>query len=82
MKHALITRPNHDVVTSYLHAFSAQFNGNYHLTNLEGKKANKNEMEKVLKSGVTLVLLQGHGTERCVTGHKRDIQSGIWACIA
>lgn len=73
MKHALITRPNHDIVTSYLHAFSADVKGDCHLTDLEGKKANRSEVEKVLKSVVTLVLLQGHGTERCVAGHKDEV---------
>ncbi|RJQ20246.1 hypothetical protein C4580_04380 [Candidatus Woesearchaeota archaeon] len=75
-KNLIITRPNHDVETSYLHSFSKPIikklkgNKDIHTSNLEGTKANRSEFEKaLLKTQAALVFLNGHGNTQSVWGH-------------
>ena len=76
VKQFLITRPNYDKETAYIHSFSkdivvmAKEDSDIHITDLEGKKANTASFEKaVKKSKPKLVFLNGHGDETVVLGH-------------
>lgn len=76
VKQFLITRPNYDKETAYIHSFSkdlvvmAKEDSDIHITDLEGKKANAPNFEKVVKkSKPKLVFLNGHGDETVVLGH-------------
>ena len=79
-KQFLITRPRHDRETSYLHSFSKAIvlitkeDKNIHLTELEGKKANRANLESALQlSRPGLIYLNGHGDERTVLGHNNNV---------
>ena len=75
-KNFLILRPHHDVETSYLHSFSKKtiqkLKGNklIHVSDLEGKKANRKNLEQAaLKENPKLMFLNGHGDINTVLGH-------------
>jgi len=74
----LITRPNHDLVTSYLSAWSYDLinlakEKNFLVTDLKGNLASKQKFESYLqKQKIDLVFLNGHGNERLVTGFKDE----------
>ena len=75
----LVTRPKHDVITSYLHAFSediiktAKGMKEIHLTDLEGDAATRANLENSLvKDNPRLVFLNGQGDKQSVTGHKDE----------
>ena len=77
VKQFLITRPQHDKETSYLHSFSKAIisivkeQKEIRLNNLEGTKANRKNVEVGLSSKEkTLVFLNGHGNEETVFGHQ------------
>jgi len=79
-KNFLITRPNHDITTSYLHDFSketvktAKATMDIHVTNLEGSNANRKKLEKALtKENPGLIFLNGHGDRRRVAGYQDEI---------
>src|SRR3989338_7102441 len=79
VKHFLITRPNHDKETSYLHSFAkgiisiAKNTPNIHVTDLEGKDANRANFEKsIQKINPRLIFLNGHGTAEQVWGYKNQ----------
>ena len=68
VKKVLITRPKHDVITSYLHDFSKEIiriikkSSDIHVTNLDGTKATRINLEKSLSNeNPKLVFLNGHG---------------------
>ena len=80
VKKFLITRPRHDIVTSYLHDFSKEVvkklkrDSTIHITELEGEKANRIKLEKCLvKESPGLVFLNGHGDIGLVAGHNDEI---------
>ena len=64
----LLTRPNYETATSYLHYFAkdaiaiAKKSKDIHVTDLEGVKATRENLEKSMaKDGPGLVFLNGHG---------------------
>ncbi len=80
VKQFLITRPNHDEATSYLHSFSKDIvkivktTKDIHIIDLEGSKATKDNLNSYLiKNNPGLVFLNGHGNRKTVTGHKNEI---------
>ena len=80
VKKFLITRPNYDLNTSYLHYFSKNIvevvkeKKEIHVTNLEGNKANRININNSLKKeNAKLVFLNGHGTKNNVWGHNGEI---------
>ena len=79
-KQFLVTRPNHDKQTSYLHSFSKaavviiKENTKIRLTDLEGADAVRYKFEEALNTAEpTLVFLNGHGDDESVCGHKDEI---------
>lgn len=79
-KQFLITRPNHDEATSYLHSFSKDIvkivktTRDIHLIDLEGHEATKENLNKeLIKNKPGLIFLNGHGNKKNVTGHKNEI---------
>lgn len=80
VKKLLITRPNHDVATSYLYDFSKEIveiirsTSDMHITCLEKSDVVRKEFEKVLtKENPKLIFLNGHGNRKEVFGHKDEI---------
>jgi len=79
-KTLLVTRPNHDIITSYLHDFSKEIiktlkeSGDIHVTNLESSDAIRINVEKsLIKENPGLVFLNGHGDRKRVSGHHNEI---------
>lgn len=75
----LITRPEHDDTTHYLSYWSrenigiAESNG-FKVIDLHREKAKKEEFEnKVRNLNPKLIMLNGHGSEDSVTGHKNQV---------
>jgi hypothetical protein len=74
----VITRPEHDETTRYLSAWSGILlkeakRAGFDVIDLHRKKANRKDFEgRVKKLDPQLVVLQGHGNERCVTGHENE----------
>ena len=80
VKNFLITRPTHDLITSYLHDFSKEIiqtikgTNDIHVTDLEGAKATRLKIEECInKENPGLVFLNGHGDKNRVAGHKGEI---------
>jgi len=80
VKKILITRPNHDIATSYLYNFSKNIvkiikqTKDIHITNLQSKEANRKKFEKaLLKEKPGLIFLNGHGNEKTVCGYKDEV---------
>jgi len=80
VKKFLITRPMHDIITSYLHDFSkgivkvAKETPGFHVTDLEGPKATRIDLERSLcEENPKLIFLNGHGDKKRVAGHKNEI---------
>ncbi len=76
----LVTRPNYDPATRYLSAWSwslieeAKKKG-LTVMDLDGEKARRYELEgRLQKTNLDLVLLNGHGSDDCVTGQDGEIQ--------
>ena len=73
-KSAVITRPNYDDTTSYLHSWASKVilaseKDNIDIVDLEGEKANRESFESVLKKkNPDLVFLNGHGSPDAVCG--------------
>ncbi len=79
-KQFLITRPNHDEATSYLHSFSKDIikivktMRDIHLIDLEGDKATKENLnQELIKNKPGLIFLNGHGDKISVTGYKNKV---------
>ena len=74
----LVTRPEHDDTTYYLSKWSKESinmaeEHNIKILDLQGKKANKKEVESRLrKFSPQLVVFNGHGDENTVSGHKNQ----------
>ncbi len=75
----IITRPEYDVSTRYLSAWSNEIikeakRKNIHVIDLRGDRARRKAFEgRVAKKDPALVILNGHGNKYCVTGHDEDI---------
>ncbi|MDI6819781.1 MAG: hypothetical protein QMC89_02605 [Candidatus Hodarchaeaceae archaeon] len=75
-KTLLITRPDHDITTSYYFHWSqkvvvAARRRGIRVIDLYGKRANKKEVEEIIKAqNPNLTLFNGHGTEAKICGHK------------
>jgi len=74
----LITRPNHDLITTYLFHWSeyvitlANKKG-IKVLDLSGKKANETTFTSyIVKNKPTLVFLNGHGNENMITGYDNE----------
>ena len=69
-KRLLITRPNHDVTTSYLSAWSKKIieaarNRNIDVIDLHDRRANSEEVEQfIMKKEPELIIFNGHGSEK------------------
>lgn len=78
-KKILLTRPNYDLATAYLHFFSEDLLKEIKLVkehtpiSLEGKNANRELFEKALKANPRLLILNGHGTKRSIYGHQNEV---------
>lgn len=76
--HVLISRPEHDFGTRYLSHWSKDIiefakKKSAHVLDLHKDKANKREFEgRMKKLSPRLVLLNGHGSARAVTGHNNE----------
>ena len=75
----LITRPNYEITTRYLFAWSgivvntAKAKG-IDVVELKKEKANKKELEsRLAKIKPRLVIINGHGSDTCVTGHNGEV---------
>ena len=74
----LMTRPEHDDTTYYLSSWSKEVlefaeNKGLNVFDLHREKANREEVEKKLrKFSPKLVVLNGHGDEDTVAGHKNQ----------
>ena len=71
----LVTRPNHDLITTYLfqwsqHVISVANKKGIKVLDLSGKKANETTFTSyIVKNEPILVFLNGHGNEDVVTGY-------------
>jgi len=74
----LLTRPEHDTPTYYLsswckEAISLAESKNIKVLDLNKEKANKKEFESKIKTFCpNLIVLNGHGSDDMVTGHKNE----------
>jgi len=73
----LVTRPKYDEGTEYLSAYALELlkkvKGQVSTKDLEGKEANKENVEKYLMSkNPRLLFLNGHGSECEIYGHKNE----------
>jgi len=78
MNKCLITRPNHDKVTSYLFEWTKEIlktnQNNIQFFNLGGNNANREKVESYLKKQApSLVLFNGHGDDNFICGFKDEI---------
>lgn len=75
----LVTRPNYDQATRYLHRWSELLikeadRRNINVVDLEGKKAARSQLEgRLRKTRPSLVLLNGHGSKQVVTGQDGEV---------
>ncbi|RLC34397.1 hypothetical protein DRH14_03115 [Candidatus Shapirobacteria bacterium] len=75
----LITRPNYDLPTTYLYAFSQEVVDYAHtklvkVADLKGKKANKKTLFSYLnKRDISFVFINGHGSQRAVYGQDGEL---------
>ena len=79
----LITRPNHDLITTYLFEWS-QFvideaiRKNFKVLDLSGKRANKKDFASyVLKNDPILLFFNGHGNEDVIAGYDNKLLVSI-----
>ena len=79
MTKCLITRPNHDKVTSYLFQYSKEiinfkeYPEEIRFFDLQGKDANKNKVESYIKQQEPKVILfNGHGNDFIIYGFKDE----------
>jgi len=79
MAKCLITRPNHDKVTSYLFMWSKEILEESYpvmpiFLDLRGSDANREKVESYLKKqNPEFVLFNGHGTDSCICGFKDEM---------
>ncbi|MBI5613933.1 hypothetical protein HY947_03325 [Candidatus Gottesmanbacteria bacterium] len=74
----LITRPNHDITTQYLFAWSndviiAAKNHGVKVVDLAAKRATRREFTSVItKIRPSLIIVNGHGNTRMITGYNNE----------
>jgi len=80
VKKILITRPNYDLMTSYLYEFSKEIikttkeSPDFHVTSLEGPNATRINFENsMIKEQPSLVFLNGHGDKKQVAEQNDEI---------
>lgn len=79
MNKCLITRPNHDKVTSYLFNWSKeiinfQYPNEIQFLDLKESSANRQNVESYLeKQNPRLVLFNGHGSDTSIFGYKDEV---------
>lgn len=79
LKAILITRPNHDLITTYLYYWSQLIieeakNKDIQIFDLAGKKANKNLLTSYIKKhNPTFIHFNGHGDSSLIAGHDNEI---------
>ena len=75
----IITRPDHDDVTHYLHSWSEQIiseaeSKNVKVVDLEKNRAIRREVENVLeKIPAQIVIFNGHGSDSSIAGHNFEV---------
>lgn len=75
----LVTRPNHDITTRYLFAWSRKIielaqKKNIQVVDLKKEKANKDELEsRISKMKPILIFFNGHGNSNYITGHGGEV---------
>lgn len=75
----LITRPNHDLITTYLYYWSHFIikeakNKNIPIFDLSGKKATKKILTSyVIKNTPGFIHFNGHGNSKSITGYNNEI---------
>ena len=79
-KFFLLTRPNYDTATSYLHFFAkeaitiAKKLKGIHVSDIEGNRVTRPNLEKIFaRENPKLVFLNGHGDKMAVWGHKDEV---------
>ena len=78
-KSILITRPNHDLATTYLYWWSKKIidkclEKKIKYFDLKGKKASKKNFDSYLKrNNPSFIFINGHGSEEVVTGWDNEI---------
>ena len=78
-KSILITRPNHDLATTYLYWWSKKVidkcqEKEIKYFDLKGKKASKKNFDSYLKrNNPSFIFINGHGSEEVVTGWDNEI---------
>lgn len=78
-KGILLTAPRHDIITEYLSVFSVPIENSCNekgiiCKTLKDESANKKEFEKTIKKlNCNFVVLNGHGSEEAIAGHKNEI---------
>lgn len=78
-KSILITRPHHDLITKYFHAWSQKVidlakKKNLNVYDLHGKNSNKkNFLSYTKKLKPSLIFLNGHGNPDVITGDKNEV---------
>ena len=83
-KSLLVTRPNYEITTRYLYIWNKKvikeaLKRGINVLDLKKEKATKKEFTgRMTKVNPTLILLNGHGNNGCVTGHNGDaiVQAG------
>lgn len=75
----LVTRPNHDLTTSYLYHWTSKIitfaqSKLFTVVDLKGAKASRKEfMSRLTKVNCRLVFFNGHGKEEAVAGYNNEI---------
>lgn len=75
----LFSRPNHDVVVSYLHYHSKKLvdlsnSKRYKTINKESKDATKTNIVRIIKQHKPdFIMFNGHGSPKTICGHKNEV---------
>ena len=78
-KSVLLTRPEHDVVTKYLCAWSEEVvslarSKGMKVCDLRGRKAKKSEFDSYMRANQpALFFMNGHGSASVITGHDNEV---------
>lgn len=74
----LVSSPESDNITRYLHAWTKELIKNYEnkhdFVHLEGEEANQEHFCGLLRKGYAdIVLINGHGSDSLITGHNQEV---------
>ncbi len=78
-KKILVTRPNHDLTTTYLFYWSNPVlniakSKSYSVLDLQGRKATqKYFVSYIKKNNPALIFFNGHGSQNTITGHENEV---------